>query len=76
MTERAFTRRQLIQRSGLIAAASLLHGCDTDVTALCSDPEFLSRGEEQMRKNCAHRLSDRDLSNYYTDGWLRRAETC
>ena len=50
MTEQAFTRRQLLQRGGLIAAAPLLHACDTAVTALCADPEFLSRGEEQMRK--------------------------
>jgi len=50
VTEPAFTRRELLQRGGLIAAAPLLHACDTAVTALCADPDFLSRGEEQMRK--------------------------
>ena len=60
VTEQAFTRRQLLQRGGLIAAAPLLHACDTAVTALCADPEFLSRGEEQMRKT--HQYSERSTT--------------
>lgn len=63
----AFTRRRLLHRCALLplAALPLLEACNNAPNEACVDPQWLSRGEEQMRK-----------TKKYTDVATTETEQC